>query len=85
MLELDDYEAIRIDAQRIAVLSSHFTRGEDKGAFLAGLREDGFTLRRSNGEEVPLKAVNAELSYSIGGAEVLIIQIDGSLDEKTLM
>ena len=85
MLVLDDYDVVRVDELRIAVGTSNFVRSEDKQAFLSSLREDGFTLRRGNGEEVFLKAVNAELSCSIGGTEVLIIQVDGSLDETALM
>ena len=84
MLVLEDYDLVRIAGNRLLVGSSNFTREEEREAFLESLERDGFKLRRENGKEVTLKALVTDLSYSIGGAEVLMIEIDSSLDESTL-
>lgn len=64
--------------------TTSYSREDDREGFLESLRDDGFKLVRKNGEEVFLKAVQAQFSYSIAGSEVLFIEIDGSLDEESL-
>ena len=84
MLVLEKYDVVRVHNNRLAIGTSSFSRGENKDDFLASLQQTGFKLRKENGEEVFLKALGAELTYSIGDAEVLIIEIDSELDEQSL-
>ena len=84
MLVLENYDVMRIHGNRLVVGASAFTREEEQEAFLNGLKQDGFKLRRADGEEITLKALGSELTYSMGGAEMLVVEIDGNLDESTL-
>jgi len=84
MLVLEDYDLVRIAGNRLLVGATNYTREEDREAFLESLERDGFKLRRENGDEVTLKALETDISYSIGDVEILMIEIDSSLDESTL-
>lgn len=84
MLVLDDYDVIRVPPDRLAIGTASYSRGDDGNKFLASLQENGFKIRKKNGEEIFLKAIGAQFLYSIADAESLMIEIDGGLDEESL-
>lgn len=84
LLVLEEYDVTRIHGDRLVVGTSAFTREQDQETFLENLRQEGFKLRRKSGDEVTLKALSSEITYSIGGAEMLIVEIDSNLDESSL-
>ena len=86
MFVLDSYEFFRIPGNRLLVGSTApFEREEKREKFLARLENEGFKLRRKNGEEIFLKPILADINMSISGQECLLIEIDNSLDEKALL
>jgi len=86
MLVVDEYEFFRTPENNLLLaVVGPFEREDDRESFLEGLYENGFWIRRKDGDKVHLEAVLANLGLSIGGQDTLVIEIDNSLNEEELL